>query len=485
MAQEQATHSPQTRYPSVFWLLLGLTIALRLLGITRPLLGAFATKNVVYAMIARNWASGRAGIWYPTLDVLRDGQRAWHMTEFPASAYLSGGLWSVAGGSLDIFGRATALAFSLLSVWLIFDFVSRRFGRQAALGAAAALALSPISIIYGQSFMLEASLVCFTLATFCLLDRWLEHGHTGWLVAAGVSLALLLLTKIYMVVILLPLAALVWQSPRRRSGIAWERLALVTILALMPAAAWYAHAWRTADPDGPFAARIFFSVRQSAADHARPWDVLLSGQFARQMFDDLVGVVLTPLGFAFALAGLLDRRWRKNLPWLLAVALLVLILPRKFLEMNYYWMAVLPPLCILVGLGWQITVERLALSRRAIALVVVVAFVLSLRYAVGPAFVTPEEDRPVLAAAQTVAGLADAGEPVATIHGSTLDLLYYCNRPGWALDANSPTLADELRECRRLGARFVVVVGPTNVELGEPVRRGQGFAVYQLSANER
>ena len=39
--------------------------------------------------------------------------------------------------------------------------------------------------------------------------------------------------------------------------------------------------------------------------------------------------------------------------------ILVAALPLKFYEMNYYWMAILPPLCVLVGLGGQMLYERL------------------------------------------------------------------------------------------------------------------------------
>jgi hypothetical protein len=147
----QTAHAPQSTY---LWLalvaLLALTAGVRLPGITRPLLGNFATKNVMYAMIARNWAEGRAGILYPTLDCMVGGERSLHMLEFPVSAYLTGGLWRLFGGSLDVWGRGTAVGFSVASVAVLFLLVRRWHGPTAALGAACVLALSPVSIIYGH-----------------------------------------------------------------------------------------------------------------------------------------------------------------------------------------------------------------------------------------------------------------------------------------------------------------------------------------------
>jgi hypothetical protein len=155
--------------------------------------------------------------------------------------------------------------------------------------------------------------------------------------------------------------------------------------------------------------------------------------------------------------------------------------------MDYYWMAVLPPLCVVAGLGWQVVSERLRPGRAACAGLLLVAVVLALRYAAKPAFFTPEEDRAVVAAGRAVRALTDAEEPVVTMHGTTIDLLYYSNRPGWAIAPDTPRLASLLEDCRRQGARYLVVAGP---EAAGPmpalaaharVVRGDGFSIYRLT----
>ncbi len=474
--------------------LLLLTALLRLPGITRPLVGNFATKNAVYAMIARNWAAGRADLWHPTVDVMVGGKRGWQMKEFPVAVYLTAWLWDNLGGSLDVWGRAQALAFSVGSVLLAFFFVRRRHGTVAATAASLALALSPVSIIYGQSFLLQASLVFFTIGTFYCLDRWLGAGHTVWLVLAAISLALLLLTKIYMIVLLLPLGCEILRSVMRRPekdangqervsgaadpGLRNRQLAAAAALALaiIPAMAWYARAYRIEAPKAPNAHRVFFSVRRSTSDHRPPHPLLFRADFYRQVLDDLTGVVLTPIGFVLLLAGFLNRHRRRYIPWLLSMAVLVVLLPRKFYEMNYYMMAVLPPLCILIGLGWQVIYERLKPGRLPIACLLLAAVLLSLRYSVRPAFVTPEEDRGVVAAGRAIQQLTAEEEPVVTMHGTTIDLLYYCNRPGWAIDPASPALDQYARQ----GARYLVIVGSKESFGLTRVKEGNNFCVYEL-----
>jgi len=463
-------------FPAVFWVLLAVTAAVRLAGIARPLLGDFATKNVVYAMIARNWARGNAPIWLPTLDLLRDGDRGLHLVEYPVSACLTAGLWRLLGGSLDVWGRATAVAFSTAAVALMFLYVRRRHGPGAATAAAFALALSPVSIVYGQSFMLEASVVFFTLATLYALDRWLEPARAGWLVVATCCLALLLLTKIYMLVILLPAAWAVWRSPRKGRGLALA----AALAAVLPAALWYGYVFLGTSPDGPLSPRVYYSVRQSMEAHGSPHLLLGSPDFYAQVLDNLSGVALTPIGVALLLAGLLHRQWRQHAPWLLAMVLLGLALPRKFHETNYYYLVVLPPLGVMIGLGWDVVCRRVRPGRTAVAVLVAAALLFSARYSVKPALVTPPEDRPVVAAARAVRELTGDDEPVVTIHGTAPDLLYYCDRRGWALDPASPKLAATLQQCRRQGARYLVVVGEASIG-DEIAAEGDGFRVYRIS----
>ncbi|MGE0607443.1 MAG: hypothetical protein AB7O62_10140 [Pirellulales bacterium] len=445
--------------------LLLLAALIRLPGLARPLLGNFATKNVVYAMIARNWALGRAELSRPTVDLLAEGQRAWHLVEWPASAYVTGALWKVCGGSLDAWGRGTSVAWSLLAVAWLYWLVRRWHGETAARGAAAVYALSPVSLIYGQSFMLEASVGCLSIAAFCGVQRWLDSRRGIWLAAAAGCLALLFLTKIYMLVILLPLFALVWRA-EKLSAFSFQLSAFrlspfaFLLLASLPAILWYANTWHIAAPSRESAARVYYSIRHSAGVHGFPSPLLAQLAFYRKLLSDLAGVALTPVGLLLAAAGFWHREGRRHAAWLASVAVLVAALPLKFMEMNYYQLVILPPLAVMAGLGWGKIQESWRLGRWAVAGLLLLGLLFTARYAARPAFATPAEDRGVLAAAAALQRHAPAGEPIVTLHGSTIDLLYYCDHPGWALSPDDPDLPAQLAACQKQGARYLVVCGP-------------------------
>ena len=480
-----------------------LAVALRMLAVGKPLTGYFATKNCVYAMIARNWALGRASLWYPTLDCIRGGERSLHMLEFPCSAYLVGLAWRCFGGSLDVWGRVLSVGWMLGAVVMLYYYVRRHHGQTAAAGAAFALAVSPVSVIFGQYFMLEPSLVFLTIGTISALDLGLAMDRWRWIILSVLALALLLLTKIYMAVLLLPIGLMILASFRSKAGLGLagkRRLVVILLLffiALLPTVAWYAHAYQTGSAGHPLADRVYYSVAQSAESHRLPHPLWTSPDFYIHTFDDFATLVVTPVGFLLFWFGLLHRDGRRHLAWLGVSLLLIWLLPRKFYEMSYYYMVLLPPVCIMIGLGWnwlvrdQLKPGGVRLSRNVVLLTAVLAVVVSMRYVVGPLLVTADEDRPVVAAAEALKRLSSPTDRVIAIHATGIDLLYYCDRAGWTGYMQPDDWAAWIESCRAQGAKYLVVTETTSQPTPAisdlqsvrtpPIAEGKGWQVFQLN----
>lgn len=496
-----STRAPPSR--RLAWPLVGLllaALALRAGAIERPLVGYFATKNVVYAMIARHWARGEASWNRPTLDVLQDGRPSWHLLEVPVAAYVAGSAWKWCGGTLDVWGRLVSIGCGVTSVALLFLLVRRWHGESAAWGASVALALSPVSVIFGGMFMLEASVVCGALLTAWCVERVVTERRWSLLVLAGAAFAIVTLTKIYMLALLLPLGVRVFSASRESppSSLFTRRDAALVIAVLivstLPAIAWVVGVHQVCSVDSPDAERVFYSLFDSTAVHRSAHGLLLSADFYRRLLDDLAGIVLTPLGVGLLLIGATHSAARRHWPWLAMAALLVVALPRKFYELPYYYLPILPGLCFVIGLGWERLQTSLRLSNVSVGALLLVSMTFTVRYAAGPAWRTPVEDQGVISAAQAAALLLAPHEPVATLHGSTLDLLYYCDRSGWALDIGSQTFAQDLNAAVQGGARHLVVANlaslPRHPDAERVVSRlplkqaGLDYRIYDLTADK-
>lgn len=477
--------------------LLALTVAVRIGGIDRPLVGHFATKNAIYGMIARNWAVGRTPFWLPMTDCLIGGHRGYHLLEIPVAAYLAGAGWALCGGSLDVWGRAVSIAFSAAAVVLLFLLVRHWHTGRAAWVAALVLALSPASIIYGQSFMLEASVIFFMLAALGCTDKWLSTPSVLWFLLATLSVMLLLCTKIYMLLMLLPLAVFAARKisslPRKQQ---WRWLVgclCMAILAAVPAIMWCLLTLQLASADHPESRHVYYSLYRSAGVHSTWSTLLLSSDFYLRMLSNIVGAGLTPVGLLLAVFGIGTTSARRHWPWLAAMAILVLALPGKFIELRYYTLVLVPSLAVVAGLGWDTLAARLPWPQCVAAVCLVIGVACSLRLSIGPAFVTPPEDRAVIAAASAVRAITSSEEPVVTLHGAGCDLLYYCDRPGWALSTNDRHLRDSLDQCRQQGAQWLVVADlsslgrSTEAELAQlPLLIAEDdFGVYRLPTGDR
>ncbi|HEX4147336.1 MAG TPA: phospholipid carrier-dependent glycosyltransferase [Pirellulales bacterium] len=491
---------PRHTLGPAFWWLLATSLLVRLPGVGRPLLGHFSSKSILYAMIARNWARGDATCWQPRVDCLYAGERGMHFVDYPIISQIAAWGWQLCSGSLEVWGRATAVTFSVAAVALIYVLARRWHGPIAALAAGWMLALAPVSLIYGQSFMLESSLLAFTLATFYAFDRWLAGDGRRWLLAAAVAFSLLALSKIYLLVWIVPLTAMAihtWRHPIEPSSMRTSRgtkSAIVAagafLLAALPALAWYGHGWWVSRADSPLAPHVFFSLHDSTRVHTFPHPALYSADFYRKLLDDLTGPALTPLGFGLALLGLLSPAARRYRVWMLTCGLLVVLLPLKFYKLNYYDLVILPPWALLAGLGWRQFQTAFQPSRRTVAALLAVGFVLSMRHAYFPAFVTPAEDLAVLPAAAALRSVAPPQEPIVAVHGSNFDLLYYCDHPGWAVPVDDPKFAAHLADATRQGAHWLVIANLAALN-AQPAAKaclakfsveteGEDFRVYRL-----
>jgi 4-amino-4-deoxy-L-arabinose transferase-like glycosyltransferase len=221
-------------------LVVAASLAVHIKGLTSPLLDYHYHRQCNTADIARNYY--RNGLHFGTPQIDWEGDFAGKAaTEFPLYMWLMGLLWPVAGLG-ELWGRLLSCGFSALTAVYLFLFLEKRMEREAALYAGVLFSCIPLEIYFGRTVQPEALALMATVAAFYHFDAWLDAPKARLHWAAATLFAFLAIAhKLPYAYILLPLAALAWLKPRRRSLAdpwAWG----ACLLALAGVAGWYRYA---------------------------------------------------------------------------------------------------------------------------------------------------------------------------------------------------------------------------------------------------
>ncbi|HEX9863106.1 MAG TPA: glycosyltransferase family 39 protein, partial [Candidatus Bathyarchaeia archaeon] len=85
-------------------------------------------------------------------------------------------------------GRLVAVMFSLLSVWIVFEFANRTYGPKIALVASILLGVMPGFFWVSRINMLETMLVFFFSLTLLFFFSWVRFNQNKTLLLCGLAL---------------------------------------------------------------------------------------------------------------------------------------------------------------------------------------------------------------------------------------------------------------------------------------------------------
>jgi len=308
----------------------------------------------------------------PTPQLIRNLFRAGH--NGPLYYLLMGGWLSLVGES-EFALRYLSLCSGVLAVPLAYQAGRQLVGRQAALMAAALMAISPYLIWYSQDAKMYALVTALTLlAMTCLLEALATQGTRWWV--GFVAFASLSLYVHILSALMIPVYMLAFFLAQPSLARQWRwGLVVFGLLTLpyLPLAIWQLPlALNSYDTGHPF-----YPIKQMLS--------LLFNLYARGIA--MVGSWVVVAGFVFAiLAGLFisaqasppgpgGRRSRLLLlVWLLLPMLLIyLISLRTPVFEPRYLIFLTPAFYLLTGLG-VIALSRLAWGAAGLALIIIVSF---------------------------------------------------------------------------------------------------------------
>ena len=213
--------------------LLILTFLLRAWRADQPIVENYVGRQIPTAMVARNLERG-SGFFWPQLDTAPFPN--YFVVEPPLYQWIVVNVKRATELSLVEAGRIVSALAMTLGAWGLFDLARRRRGDRAALLAAFAFAIFPLTIRYGRAFQPDALMLGSVLAGMACWDRSRCQGGLGWFLAGWSLMALGIAVKVIAGFLLIPLYLAILRPSRARDIAAAAG-------TLLPAMAWYAWAY--------------------------------------------------------------------------------------------------------------------------------------------------------------------------------------------------------------------------------------------------
>jgi 4-amino-4-deoxy-L-arabinose transferase-like glycosyltransferase len=175
--------------------------------------------------------------------LLSRGQTWEYMTTYgyypPVFDLVTTGFFSVLGVS-EVSGRLVAVVFSVLAIWVLFEFTKRVYGTKTALIASVLLGTMPGVFWLSRVAMIETMLIFFfTLSMFTFYTWLFKDDSRRALVFAGLALGVGVLAKYQMIVAVLAMLLSILFLTRKRLKKNLGKVLLIGIIAVLVVAPWF------------------------------------------------------------------------------------------------------------------------------------------------------------------------------------------------------------------------------------------------------
>jgi hypothetical protein len=326
--------------------ILVLGLALRLYHLQSPLIGFGSWRQCDTAAMARNFQAYGHHLLYPQIDWAGDGP-GYVETEFPIYPYMVSGLYAVFGVH-DWFGRLVSIAMSMLGVLGIYLLVKEEIDGRTALWAAGILAVLPLSVYYGRTFMNEPMLLMCSVFGLYFFSKWMTSRLVWQGAASAVFIALAILIKLPTLYLGLPLLYLAL-SKRGARGLASPGLWLYAVAILVPVGLWYYHAHQTALRYG-----VTFGIWEYKNDKWGNWWMLAKLDFWNHvLFASIAERHLAWFGLPILVGGLILKRQRASERlfdvWMVALLVYLVVVAKGNYVHEYYQLPFLLPIAVFIA----------------------------------------------------------------------------------------------------------------------------------------
>jgi hypothetical protein len=135
-------------------------------------------------------------------------------------------------------GRLVAVTFSLLSIWIVFEFVNRTYGPKIALISSILLGSMPSFFWISRVAMLETMLIFFFSLALFFFFSWMRFSQNKALILCGLALGVGFLAKYQILVAGLVMIAIILFLSRDKLRARFSKFPLLPIIAIIIIIPW-------------------------------------------------------------------------------------------------------------------------------------------------------------------------------------------------------------------------------------------------------
>ena len=314
---------------------------------TEKLLGYHHFRQAHTAMTARNFAFHDASILHPTIDGVSYGKDL-YINECPVYPYIVGMCWKVTGEHLVV-ARSLSILFAVFALWYYARLLNMVIGDRVVTAVAVfAMSISPVMAYFARSVQRQSLFMLCLLAGVFYILKYLRDSRVRDLAVGAAGLAIAILLNPFVAYIAVPLCWFAFDKERMRVFRRWP-LVLAAILAVLPAAAWYAYSLtvsRNLETGGmlaitdPVSHRNFLSPSHYALWlEPKSWERMFR-MFSRYVIPPLSSVLLVVYGVHKAR----EPKYRFFKVWLFVVLAYFALdfYPMAIVVHHYYYMNAAP-----------------------------------------------------------------------------------------------------------------------------------------------
>jgi len=436
----------------------------RLINITQPILEVAGWRQCYTASIARNFYYSGMNVFYP--QVLASGNTEGYIggSEFNIYPFAVAILYKLFGIHESL-GRLVSIIAFCGGAFFLYKLTRKYAGSTTGLITLLFYTFNPYIFFYSRSFQPESTMLFFSITMLYFFSEWIDR--EGWWRFALMTFCatFAFLTKIPTICLGLPLLYLCLKKYKLNILTQWK-LWLFAILSLTITLLWYKHANYLKSIDNLSVNSLSFSYYMKYSVYFLTNLHFYEKVFYAEVFEkDLIyiGGVFFVLGIIFTLK---KRELRYIHYWLLAIIIYFFIAAKEVEWHTYYTMPIIVPASIFVGYAisnslklitaYNITGIRKIVLQSLFVIMVVALPLISYHKITGRYKAKRvEKDYPVQIAGKIVDETARENDLVIGCIWGGPELLYYCNRRGWTMDANTCSI-ERIEGLKQEGADYFV-----------------------------